>query len=301
MTKGEAIESMLRWLDEATINGQSTPPEQIADLKDRAAYLLDGAVKYIAGQFRIPAVHTVVRAPIKNLLSTKFRMFSGMPPDMYEVEADGGKSFYIEVYGDCTVTITSGASTLYSQPVAFSDNFGTLKANVPDAGGKITLSVASTYPFVVRNVAVYPCAFASDAAVQDYIPYVPYELPEDFREFDSLLQTSDRHEYRRFPDYRREGLKTFLLPYDAEGEFDFHYWRNPADIPVNAPDDTVIEVESHAAQLVPLKLAVDLCLGSEETAAIGHLLDAKFQNMLINLLTEDVGEKHMIEAVYTMI
>ena len=189
---------------------------------------------------------------------------------------------------------------LHEDTISSTDDFTAVKGNISGAtGGKITLKVSSSYPFVVRNVAVYPCAFSSDDAVQDYIPYVPYELPNDYREFDSLLQTSDRHEYRRFADFRREGLKTFLLPYDAEGQFEFHYWRNPADIASNASNDTVIEVQAHAAQLVPLKLAVDCCLGSEETAAIGHVLDAKFQNMFRNLLVENTGERYMIETVYS--
>ena len=294
---------MLRWLDEATINGETTPADQLADLKERAAYLLDGAVKYMAGHFKISAVHSVVRAPIKNLLNTGFSMFSGIPPDTYKAEADGGKSFYLEVCGNCSVAITSGASTLYSETVDNSDSFGSIKANIPGAtaDGKITLTVSSDYPFVVRNAAIYPCAFASDDAVQDYIAYMPYELPDNFREFDTLLQSSGSHKYRRFSDYRREGLKTFLLPYDAEGQFEFHYWRNPADIAVDADDSTVLEVHAHAAQLVPLKLAVDCCLGSEETAAIGHILDAKFQNMFVNLLVEDTGERHFIETIYSAV
>ena len=300
MTKGDAIESMLRWLDEATINGEPTPTDQIADLKQRAAYLLDGSVKYIAGYFKIPAVHSVVRAPVKNLLNTRFSMFSGVPPDSYSSEANGGKSFYIELCGDCDVSISEGSSTLYEQTISSPDSFTALKANIAGAsGGVVTLTVTSDYPFVVRNAAVYPCAFPSDTAVQDYTPYIPYELPNDFREFDTLLQISDSHKYQRFKDYKHESFKTFLLPYYAKGQFEFRYWRNPADIDVNASYDTEIEVQAHAAQLIPLKLAVDVCLGSEETAGIGHVLDAKFQNMLVNLLVDNVGEKNTIDTIYS--
>lgn len=302
MTKGEAIAQMLRWLDEATINGDTTPADQIADLKERAAYLIDGVVKYIAGHFKIPAEYTVVRAPIKNLLGSGFKMFSGIPPDCYTVEVEGGKAFYAELCGNCDIEISSGPSSLYSRNVESADSFTAVKANIPDAtGGKLTVEISSDYPFVVRNVAVFPCSFRSDDEVQDYIAYVPYELPDDFREFDRLLRTSDHHEYHRFPHYRREGLKTFLLPYDEEGEFRFDYWRNPADVPYDAPDDTELEVQAHAAQLIPLKLAVDVCLGSEETAAIGHVLDAKFQNTFVNLLVDDTGEKNVIETIYSMV
>lgn len=301
MTKSDAIETMLRWLDEATINGQETPADQLADLKQRAAYLLDGAVKYIAGHFKIPAVYSVVRAPVKNLLGDGFGMYSGIPPDKYEKETNGGKSFYIEICGSCNITITEGNTTLYSDEISSPNVFTAVKKNIAGAsGGRIKLTIASDYPFVIRNAAIFPCAFSSDGSIQDYIPYVPYKMPDNFREFESLLQTSGDHQYRRFKDFRREGTDIFLLPYYAEGQFDFRYWRNPADISPLAPGSTEIEVESHAAQLIPLKLAVDVCLGSEELSAIGRVLDAKFQNMMVNLMTEDV-DSNFIETVYSMV
>ena len=57
MTKGEARKLYLRWLDEATINGQESDYEQRADLEDKFDYFLNGAVFYLAGHFRLPAVY----------------------------------------------------------------------------------------------------------------------------------------------------------------------------------------------------------------------------------------------------
>ena len=298
MTKGRAIEEMLRWLDEATANGQAVPPDQIADLKDRANYLLDGVVKFLAGHFKIPAVYSVVRAPVKNLLSTGFTMTPVVPPETYEVTAEAGKSFYIEVMGAAAVTVTAGSVCEYE--LEDTGAFQTLKDNIPMASGSAKITVVSDYPFVVRNAAIYPCAFATDEAVQDYIPYVPYEMPDDYREFDTLMQTSDAHNYRKFPDFRKENLKTFLLPYNATGQFDFHYFRNPADIPPDAPLTTKLETYSHAAQLIPLKLAVDVCMGVDDTMTVGYYLDNKFQNTLVNLLVQDTEGATEIETIYTM-
>lgn len=301
MTKKLAIDQMLRWLDEATANGQAVPADQIADLKDRAAYLLDGVVKFLAGQFKIPAVHSVVRTPVENLLGQGFPIFSGYPPDTYSATAVGGKSFYIEVSGSVTVTVFWDGGSAEYEISGTDGGFQVVRGNIPNAGeGEVQIEVNSDYPFSVRNAAVYPCSFASDDDVQEYIPYVPYELPDDFREFDTLLQTSDRHTYRRFSDYRKEGLKTFLLPYDATGQFDFRYFRNPADVPVDAPDTAVLEIAQHAEQLVPLKLAVDCCMGVEDTMTIGYYLNGQFNNTLMNLLTGETGEMTVIEAVYSM-
>lgn len=303
MTKGEAIELMLRWLDEATSNGQPAPTDQIADLKDRAAHLLDGVLKYLAGHFKIPAIHSVVRSPEKNLIGnggTPFPMTTINPPFAYFKTAEGAKSFYIEVCGNVALAVKSGSTTLF-EAAKDCKSFEPIKANIPDASGVIRIEVQSAFPALVRNAAMYENAYATDDDVPDYIPYVPYEMPEDYRDFDKLVQTSDGHHYRQYNDFRKEGLKTFLLPHEARGQFDFHYFRNPADVPSTAPDDTELEVASHAAQLVPLKLAVDCCMGVDDTMTIGYYLNNRFNEMIVNLLTDNAGEMLSIGTVYSML
>lgn len=301
MTKTRAIEEMLRWLDEATANGQPVPPDQIADLKDRANYLLDGVVKYLAGIFKIPARYTAVRAPIPNLLGSSFASHSIMPPEAFIQGASGGKSFYIEVSGAATVTVVSDGAEPVVKEVEDVGEFQVIKGNVPFGGGAVsalTITVTSQFPCVVRNVAIYPAAFATDEAVPDYTQYVAYELPDDYREFDELVRSSDES---RYPDYRKEGIKTFLLPYDAEGQFEFRYFRNPADVPVDADGNTELEIHAHAAQLVGLKLAVDVCMGVDDTMTIGYYLDRKFNHTLATLMTDDTGDVTSIETVYSMV
>ena len=53
MTKGEARALFLRWLDEATINGQTASQQQTADLSDKFDYFLTGTLLYLAGYFRL--------------------------------------------------------------------------------------------------------------------------------------------------------------------------------------------------------------------------------------------------------
>lgn len=301
MTKGEAKELMLRWLDEATVNGEPTAHDQIADYLDRADHLLDGVVKFLAGQFKISAVYSIVRSPIKNLLDSRFSVMPVVPPDTFTRTAPC-QSYYLEVCGDCTITFSAGGEVVTTRDVSCADSFMKIKGNVPPGtSDDVTVSIESEYPFVVRNVALYPCRFIDDDAVSDYVPYVPYELPENYREFDKIIQTNDCRSYSKFDDFRKEGLKTYLLPYYAAGQFEFHYYRNPNAIPADAPDDTVIEIPEHAAQLVPLKLAVDCCMGVNELQSAGYYLDNRFNGMLVNLLVEDRGDKLTIEPVYSMV
>jgi len=294
MTKGEAKEQMLRWLDEATINGTPASDTQLADYLDRANYLLDGVVKFLAGHFHIPAVHSVVRQPMKNLLGSGFGAAAVYPDKPFVVTASGAQSFYIEVQGSCVVTV--GDRTFMAE----SAKFEPIKGNISSAGDVVTLRVTADYPAVVRNCALYAYPFADDEAVPDYTPFVPYDMPEDFREFDRCIFSENGRGVREYADIHREGHRTYLLPYDACGQFDFHYWRNPATIPPDAPDDTPLEVEERAAQLVPLKLAVDLTVGVEDMVGISQYLDNKFNYMTANILTEDKGGKQGIEAVYSI-
>lgn len=59
MTKGEAKKLALRWLDEATINGQNASVELTADLTDKFNYMLTGVLSYIAEFFKLEKQYTV--------------------------------------------------------------------------------------------------------------------------------------------------------------------------------------------------------------------------------------------------
>jgi hypothetical protein len=53
MTKGEAKKLALRWLDEATINGQEAGSELTADYIDKFNYFIDDVVSYFANIFKL--------------------------------------------------------------------------------------------------------------------------------------------------------------------------------------------------------------------------------------------------------
>ena len=59
MTKGEAKRLALRWLDEATLNGQEAGAELTADYKDKFNYFLYNVLVYIAAVFKISRTFSV--------------------------------------------------------------------------------------------------------------------------------------------------------------------------------------------------------------------------------------------------
>ena len=78
MTKGEAKNLALRWLDEATINGQPVSSELTADLEDKFDYMLNGVLSYLATFFKVDKTYTTeIQEGVKK---SRYRQFE-MPDD----------------------------------------------------------------------------------------------------------------------------------------------------------------------------------------------------------------------------
>ena len=295
MTKKEAIEKTLRVLDEATLNGIPTLEDQIADLRDRAAYFINDTVQWLASVFRIPATHIIVRHRIKNLIGDRFLSKGFMPTEHYSVKAKA-QSFCIETSGNVTITVSDKEKEI-ARYNPTGEPFTVTKDNI-DAEGEISLTVTSAYPFIIRHPALYPCAFETPEQIPVYAPYIPIEMPDDFREFDGVYQSNDNVHFREYPDVRRVGTKTYLLPYSAEGQFEFRYWRMAEAVPHDAPDDTELEVASAAEALVPLHIARALTVGSDETQSLSYWLDARLSSELAMLRTIEKGGTEPIQTIY---
>lgn len=203
LTKEMAKKEALRWLDEATLNGQDAGVELTADYTDKFNYFLHNVLVYIAAQFKLPAVYNISE----------------------ETEAE-------------------------------------------DKGA-----------------------------------YWKYILPDDFMELEKIVGIKD-DEYFEITEYKTEGVRAFLLPKSKFKHFDsveFDYWKLPEDVPFNADETTVLEVQPKAEQLVGLRLAIEATAGSDETSGISYYLDGKFSNMLVNLLGEPKGSiNNSVERVYAI-
>lgn len=301
ITKARAIEECLRWLDEATINGEQPASEQLADYRDRAAHLLSGVVSLIAEHFRIPATKTIVQNPVANLLGEAHRLESVMPGAPFTATINGMRSFWLEILGDVTVTIRRGGEVLYSCEEYAEGEFIPVAANVPGAAdGVVTLTVESDYPASVRCPAAYAVEFPYDEAIQPCTPYASYDMPHDFREYEKCVRTADGCSYEEYHDVRREGLRTFQLPRAERGQFTFYYWRNPRPVPYDAPDDMPLEVAPEAESLVALKLAADITRGIPETQSVSYWLDAEFASRVNNLAQPEQGGITQIQPRYSM-
>lgn len=300
ITKGRAVDEALRWLDRATINGQNPVDEHLADYKDRAAHLLSGVVSLLAGQFRIPKTFTVVQPQIRNLLGDAYSAHNILPGKPFIASANDLHAYYMETMGDVEVTVLSGEQVIHTQRQYSENEFIPTRAILPNTTGKCEIRVESARVAAVRYVAAYDLPFQYDDDVPANTPYAAYELPCDMREYEKCVRTSDGTNYEEFHDVRREGFRTFLLPRNASGQFVFHYWRNPRDVPADASDDMPLEVAPEAEALVGLKLAVDLTRGVPEDQSKSYWLDAEFNSRMANLERQERGGIQHIQSTYTI-
>ncbi len=299
MTKQEAKRAALRWLDEATINGAELSSEQTADYTDRMNHLLYGVVDFFAGQFRLPARHTAVQSPVQNLLPGVFSAHKILPGTPFLRTAYGAQSFYAELEGVCTLTITCGGNILFEQNIENPGGFKAVFANLPATHcAQVEFSVNAQYPTTLRWLALYPCQFFG-GKVQPHTPYISYQMPDDFRELDSIVHTANGMAYQNYAHYRRESGGRILIPYDEVGQFEFIYWRSPAPLAPGAKEDTVLDIDPRAASLLPLKLAVDLTAGTEETAAISQYLNGQLASLLMAALAGERTLHTEIQPVFS--
>ena len=256
-TKADARNLFLRYLDEATKKGIDVPLTKNADYRDKFDYLLDTAQKYIAGIIKIPEVYTFSQSPIPSILGlfNGFELKQILEP--YTDTLTGCKAIYLEVDNICTVEIKVNAVTVETISNTVKNKFTAHKvltgASSTDA---VTITYSSDYVFNVRNRGYYAYNFPSVDDIPAYTPYVSYDMPSDFMEFDSVIIKSDPRVYQSYIAHKWENNKKIIINYYDKGSFDIHYYKYPSDIAFDADDTTPLEIEEKAFDLVPLQCAI---------------------------------------------
>lgn len=114
MTKQEAKECALRWMDEATVNGHAVRDSESADYRDRMDYLLGGVLTELAAIFPLTGAQEYVavagaETQVKLLpadfrrLSRIVRTYHGTRSEWSGYRCDGRR---LELPADCPGTFT---------------------------------------------------------------------------------------------------------------------------------------------------------------------------------------------------
>jgi hypothetical protein len=258
-TKGEARDYYLRIIDEATKKGIDLPQTKNADYRDKFDYFLDTAQKYIAGIVKIPSVFNLTQNPIPNMIGNfqGFDIVQVLPGTDKVFTLTGCKSYYFEMnsVGECEISVNGSVTLTISN---FQRNVYTAYRGQTGAAetDTVTFKFIATFPFNIRNTGFYAYPFPTDEDVPSYMPYVSYDMPSNFLEFDSVILKSDERVYRSYIDHKWENNKKVVLNYYDKGSFDIHYYKYPATISPTADDSTVLDIEEKAFELVVLQCAI---------------------------------------------
>ena len=298
MTKGEARKLFLRWLDEATVNGQEASSDLTADLVNRFDYFLDGTLNYVAGIFKLPGKMPIIRFLDRPLDGTGFQTKLLYAGEKWSMQSTSAGSYIFQIVGSGTLKVTSGETSSNTE-IPLAGDWVELKDifSNPNSPGKVEITASS--PSIIQNAAIFKTAYADKESIPTYAPTVPYKLPEDYREFDRVYRTDRPDGWEIFTNYQKTNDNILLIPYETEGSYQVCYWRNPTLLGPDADDETELDVIQRAAPLVPLKAAVDIMAGTDDTIYISNYLDGILTNMIMNLLgQETVGDRPQIQTIY---
>jgi len=258
-TKLDAQNYFLKIIDESTKKGAAIAPSKNADYRDKFNYMLDEAQKYIAGIVRIPEVFQVTQNPIENLEGrlNGFDITQILPDKPKTFDLTGCKSVYFEMdnIGICTISINGVPTETINNTVKGS--FTIYKKLIPATEtDSVTVEFSGLYPYNIRNVGFFAYTFPTEDDIPSYTPYTTYDMPDNFLEFDSVILKSDPRVYKSYMAHKWENNKKIILNYYDTGSFDIHYFKYPATIAPDAPDETVLDIEDKAFELVALQCAV---------------------------------------------
>jgi hypothetical protein len=299
-TKGDAKTLFLTLLDEYSKKGVTLPATKNADYVSKFSIILPEALKYIAGLVKIPAVFTVTHNPIPiqgNLNSHNTIQY--LPGTDRVFTNVGTKAYYFEMDNIGTVTIAVNGVTVKTIENTVKRKFTAHKGNTgATSTDTVTITFTGEYVYNIKNIAPYAYKFPTDDDVPVFDQYPGYDMPSDFMSFDTVTLRTDPRLYELYKAFKWENNKRVILEYYKTGSFDIHYYKYPTAIAVDAADDTALEIEDKAFDLLVLHT------GILATAADNPTLSAYLRSIFIekaqNVIGEMVPQDSQIQTIFSM-
>jgi hypothetical protein len=237
MTLAESFEQALQLANRYSVAGRVLATSKIQDYQNKRSTLANHAQQELARIARIPAMFSVVRDVRQPTLSS-FDTTHHINDDVILGETLGAKAYCIEVGGEASIYIEEETSTdvwtLRDTITAPGTTPGYTQYKGVLAGitatNEVRIRLSGSYPYPVKNYALWNITFKDDASVPDYRPFISVSLPSDFLD---INETVHRNEELILPSgHLRLDIanRTILIPYDFVGTFEIHYFKKPTVI-----------------------------------------------------------------------
>jgi hypothetical protein len=162
--------------------------------------------------------------------------------------ASGANCFYVEVDGDCTITITedgtpvsgtyifnNGEATAFTGDIEITVPEGTtsllsVKGIITTSGGNVNMALAGTYYFRHSNRALSPYKFATADKVPDFKPWYKVEMPSDFKNRSQVVNEYPNWQYEEDTYRKWENNNELYINFAYEGIIRVNYIPVPVKI-----------------------------------------------------------------------
>jgi len=196
-----------------------------------------------------------------------------------EIAADGAHSYYFEILGSVTCTMTIEAQDEESDPVIIiihngderdttiesPDAYSIFKGSMANVNDKrVTIVFESDYPYNLRNACFYSEKFSKESDVPDFQEYMKFNLKALIPDFYQLSETDIYWEkdgeptYLAASNYYQEADKTLVIPRKDKGVYTVYYKAYPEEITLSTADDYDMSLDPEVAAILPLYMASQL-------------------------------------------
>lgn len=255
LTLYEAGQKALKIANRYSAGGYLLAGKRVQDYKNKRNTLANDAQQELARVSKIDGIHKITRNTVKPIASSSFNLRQHLNTDMVICGGVGVRAYHLMVDGEATIYIEEETApdvwsilALINVPGVVSD-FVKYKGIVTpsDDENAVRLRASGSYPYNLKNCALWVELFKNANTVPDYAPFVEYVLPEDFMGVNENIQVNDELRFALSKiDYSKVDLK-IIIPYALVGELLIYYFKLPTTIDENTSDNYEFELTNTLA------------------------------------------------------
>lgn len=305
MNVGELFKRTMGIIDEFSINGTLRSASDNADYRLRFNRIVDRLQKDLSMIDKISTSSQFTQYPFTNQLGEYegHSLVQHFNSDIENVSATGSRGYYFEIDGPATVNLQEEITSVWtdlstvsntSTPTSFTAFKGTITPS--STSNNIRILFSGSYPYRIRNTALFTTLFAGSTYIPEYKEYVKYTMPTDFMELDKIVWEDGRNR-EKFADYYWENPQTLCVNYYYQGSFTVFYYKYPTDISSDDAtpstyDSTSLEVNTSGQEVLAYGAAAELLLTdpSNQSSAITLQNLYNYKRSELNLNTAPTNE-----------
>ncbi len=211
-------------------------------------------------------VVAVSHEPMQNLVSREqTKPFFYGTKTAIEFDAAGGKAYSFMCDGNGRAVIADDQNPDGIE-IPLKSN-GTFKRYYGFLGDNAKITFSGIYCYTIKDMAIYQHLKSDNLSdIPNFSQYTAYDIREltkidgetvflDFADKDPVLKTENGEGVVGTADYKREKGHILLLNSFDTGEYLVKYKRYPIPLNTNSDDDTIIDLDDFAADILPYLMA----------------------------------------------